>query len=125
VSKLPEAVKAAWEARNGPAVFTTVNEGAMPNTIYVTCVALYDDSTILIADNYFDKTQQNILAGSKGSLLFMTGDNKTFQIKGSLTYHKTGPVYDHMKTWNPKQHPGHAAAALAVEEVYSGAESLL
>jgi len=29
-----------------------------------------------------------------------------------------------MKTWNPPQHPGHAAAALKVEEAYSGAEKL-
>jgi hypothetical protein len=27
-----------------------------------------------------------------------------------------------MKKWNPQKHPGHAAAALNVEEVYSGAE---
>ncbi len=30
-----------------------------------------------------------------------------------------------MKKWNPKKHPGHAAAALKVEEVYTGAEKLL
>ncbi len=29
------------------------------------------------------------------------------------------------KKWNPEKHPGHAAAALKVEEVYSGAEKLL
>jgi len=27
-----------------------------------------------------------------------------------------------MKKWNPPQHPGHAAAALVVVEVYSGAQ---
>jgi len=30
-----------------------------------------------------------------------------------------------MKQWNPEKHPGHAAAALKVEEAYSGAERLL
>jgi hypothetical protein len=30
-----------------------------------------------------------------------------------------------MKRWNPKQHPGNAAAVLKVEEVYAGAEKLL
>jgi len=29
-----------------------------------------------------------------------------------------------MKTWNSPKHPGHAAAALRIEEVYSGAEKL-
>ena len=123
--QLPADVKDAWEKRNGPAIFTTVNEETMPNTIYVTCIGLYDDSTVLIADNYFDKTRHNIHAGSKGSLLFMTEDNKTYQIKGTLGYHTSGPLFDHMKSWNPEKHPGHAAAALAVEEVYSGSEKLL
>jgi len=122
---LPEAVKAAWEKRNGPAILTTVDEAAMPNAIYVTCVALYDERTVLIADNYFDKTRRNILAGSKGSLLFMAEDRKTYQMKGTISRHTSGPIFDHMKLWNPKQHPGHATAALVVEEVYSGAERLL
>jgi len=123
--QLPEAVRTAWEKRNGPAILATVNEESMPNTIYVTCVALYDDSTVLIAENYFDKTRRNILAGSKGSFLFMTEDRKTYQIKGTISRHTSGPIFDHMKSWNPEKHPGHAAAALTVEEVYSGAERLL
>ncbi len=44
--------------------------------------------------------------------------------KGSLEYHTDGPVYDDMKRWNPPKHPGHAAVALVVEEVYSGAQRL-
>jgi hypothetical protein len=29
-----------------------------------------------------------------------------------------------MKKWNPDKYPGHAAAALKVEEIYSGSEKL-
>jgi predicted pyridoxine 5'-phosphate oxidase superfamily flavin-nucleotide-binding protein len=123
--RLPKAVRDAWEKRSGPAVFATVSDGSVPNAIYVTCLGLYDESTVVVADNYFDKTRRNILAGSRGSLLFMTEDHKTYQIKGTVTRHTSGPIYDHMKSWNPAKHPGHAAAALAVEEVYSGAEKLL
>jgi predicted pyridoxine 5'-phosphate oxidase superfamily flavin-nucleotide-binding protein len=88
-------------------------------------VAKYDESTIVVADNYFEKTRKNILSGSKGSILFMTAEGKAFQIKGSIEYHKEGPIFDDMKRWNPKIRPGHAAAALNVEEIYSGAERLL
>jgi len=122
--QLPVAVKDAWEERNGPAIFATVDEEGTPNTIYVTCVSLYDEGTILIADNYFDKTRRNILAGSTGSLLFMGEDNKAYQVTGSIGYHTSGPMFDDMKSWNPQKHPGHAAAALSVENVYSGAEKL-
>ena len=78
-----------------------------------------------MADNYFHKTKVNIQSDSKGSLLFITESKKSYQIKGSIEYHTSGPVYDDMKTWNPEKHPGHAAAAIKVEEVYSGAEKLL
>lgn len=121
---LPEVVRQAWETREGPVVLTTVNKEGVPNSIYVTCVAALGDQRLVVADNYFDKTRKNILAGGKGSLLFMAKCGKAYQVKGSLEYHKQGEVFDTMKTWNPSQHPGHAAVALVAEEVYCGAEKL-
>jgi len=47
------------------------------------------------------------------------------QLKGSFDYLTSGEIYDDMKKWNPAKHPGHAAAALKIEAVYSGAEKLL
>jgi len=120
--KIPEVVKEAWGKREGPAILATVDGSGMPNIIYVGAVGLYGDERLVIADNYFDKTRRNIKAGSKGAVLFMTSDKKAYQLKGSLEYHSAGPVFDDMKKWNPPQHPGHAAAALVVVEVYSGAQ---
>ncbi len=125
MASLPESVRQAWEHRNGPVILATADTESMPNAIYATCVALHDECTLVIADNYFDKTKRNILAGSRGSVLFITDTNDAFQIKGTIAYHTDGPIFDHMKTWNPTKHPGHAAAVLTVEEVYSGAEKLL
>lgn len=122
---LPEDVGTAWEKRKGAIVLTTVDKDGVPNSIYATCVSKYDEETIVVADNYFDKTQKNILAGSKGSVLFITDEGASFQIKGRIEYLKDGPVFEDMKKWNPTKHPGHAAAALKVEEVYSGAKKLL
>ncbi len=124
MSKLPENVSKAWDGRKDPVIFSTVDKSAMPNAIYVTCVSKFDEETLVIADNYFDKTQANILAGSKGSILFITEDGKSFQVKGTIEYHKKGAIFEDMKGWNPEKHPGHAAVALKVEEVYSGAKKL-
>lgn len=121
---LPENVSKAWDKRKGPVVFATVNESGIPNSIYATCVKKFDENTIVIADNYFDKTRKNIFGGTKGSVLFITEENESFQLKGSIEYHKEGPIFDDMKKWNPKQHPGHAAAVLKVEEIYSGAKKI-
>jgi len=125
MSGLPEEVGKAWDERKGPIIFTTVDGNGVPNAIYATCVNKFDEDTIVIADNFFDKTQKNILAGSRGSILFITSNDKAFQVKGTIEYHKEGDIFEDMKTWNPKQHPGHAAAVLKVEEVYSGSEKLL
>lgn len=125
MSILPKKVSEAWNDRKGPIVFTTVDQEGWPNAIYATCVSKFSEDTIVIANNYFCKTQKNILAGSKGTILFITNDGKAFQIKGKIEVHKSGKVFDDMKTWNPKKHPGHTATALKVEEVYSGAEKLL
>lgn len=125
MAKLPERVLNAWDDRKGPVVLTTVSPEGMPNAIYASCVRLLDEETLVVADNYFHKTRENILAGSKGSILFMTNEGKAYQVKGTIGYHRDGPIYDHMKGWNPTKHPGHAAAALKVQEVYSGAEQLV
>jgi len=122
---LPEKVSEAWENREGPIILSTVNEDGIPNAIYATCVSKFSEDTIVVANNYFSKTLKNILSGSKGSILFITKEGKSYQLKGSIEYHKEGSIFEDMKKWNPKKHPGHAAAALKVEEVYTGAERLL
>ena len=125
MKSLPESVSKAWNDRKGPVVLATTDKAGIPNIIYATCVSKYSEDTIVVADNFFDKTRKNILSGSKGSLLFITNDDKAFQIKGSIEYHKDGEIFEDMKKWNSTQLPGNAATALKVEEVYSGAEKLL
>lgn len=125
MAKLPKAVSEAWDNRVGAVVFTTISADGTANSIYATCVSKYDEETLVVADNYFDKTRENILSGSKGVILFITQDNKAYQVKGSIQYHRKGAIFEDMKKWNPEKHPGHAAAALKVEEVYKGAERLV
>jgi uncharacterized protein len=121
---LPEIVRTAWANRDGYAVLATVDSAGVPNAIYVGAFKEYGDDTVVIADNYFHKTRANLLAGSRGTLVFLTKEKKSFQLKGRFPYHTSGPVFDDMKSWNPTKHPGVAAAALQVEEIYSGAERI-
>ncbi len=124
--KLPEIFNEAWINREERIIFTTVDKGGIPNSVYITCTARYGEDLIVIADNYFDKTRKNILSGSStGSVLFITKDGTAYQAKVTIEYHREGEIFDDMKTWNPEKHPGHAAVALKVEEVYSGAEKLM
>ena len=123
--ELSEDIIKAWENREGPIVLTTVDTEGNPNAIYATCVCKFNEDTLIIADNFFNKTRANILAGSKASLLFITKEGKSYQIKGKIEYHTEGAVFEDMKKWNPERLPGHAAAAMKVEAAYSGGEKIL
>jgi predicted pyridoxine 5'-phosphate oxidase superfamily flavin-nucleotide-binding protein len=125
MTTIPESILSAWEDREGPVILTTVDSSGMPNSIYVTCVGSFGGNQLVVADNYFNKTRANIKDGSKGSILFMTKPGKAYQVKGSMSYQTEGAVFDDMKCWNPEKHPGNAAAALTIEEAYSGGEKLL
>jgi len=121
---LTEALSKGWDEMKGPIVLTTVSPEGVPNAIYASCVKKFSDEKLIVADNFFDKTRANIVAGSRGSILFMTKDGKAFQVKGALERLTEGEIFDDMKSWNGER-PGHAAAVLTVEEAYSGAEKLL
>ena len=126
MSMLPKSVIEAWEDRNGAIILTTVDSNGLPNAIYASCVSKFSDDKLVVADNFFDKTRANIKAGSKGSILFMTNEGKSFQVKGTISYETSGAVFDDMKKgWLNEKMPGVAAAVLNVEEAYSGAEKLL
>lgn len=124
MTRLPDVVSQAWDQREGPIVLTTVDEKGMPNSIYATCVSRYGEDTLLIADNRFFKTRANILAGSRGVVLFITKDRKAYQVKGSLEVLTEGPLFDDMKRWNPPHLAGRAVAVLRVEQVFAGREQL-
>jgi uncharacterized protein len=125
MNTIPPAVLNAWKEREPICVLATTAPDGTPNAIYVGIVGLFDESTLFIANNYFQKTKENILAGSNASLLFITKEKKAFQIKGPITLEDSGPIFEEMKRINPGKHPGHSAAVLRVESVFSGAERLL
>ena len=124
MNSLPEEICNAWNDREGAVVLTTISKDGVANSIYASCVGMYENKQIVVADNYFDKTRKNILDGSAGTVLFITKEGKAYQIKGSLEYHKNGDIFDFMKSWNPEKHPGHAAAVLTPEKVFSGAKQI-
>lgn len=125
MKSIPEKVYKAWDSRQEAIVFSTIDKSGMPNSIYATCTSKFNDSIFVVADNFFHKTRENILAGSKGSILFITKEGTSYQLKGTMRYYTSGQIYDDMKKWNPERLPGNAAAAMEVEEVYSGSEKLM
>lgn len=125
MNKLPEIARKAWDNRKGPSVFTTVNKNGTPNSIYVNSVSLFNENQIIVANNYFSKTLENIFSGSTGVLLFITNDDKSYQIKGTISYFTEGEQFEDMKKWNPKHLTGHGVAVLDISEVFSRTGKLM
>jgi len=122
---LPPDAQAAWNSHDGPYALATVDQAGRPNVVFVSGVREFGDDLFIIADNYLHKTRANIQGGSIGALVFMTPERESYQVKGRFTYHTSGPLFDFMKSWNPARHPGRAAVALQVQQVYCGREQLL
>lgn len=120
-----KTVAQAWDNRQGPAVLATVDAARTPNAIYVGEIRYVPGKGFIVVDNCFCKTRANIKAGTKGAILFLTKERKSFQVKGSLSYYTQGPVFKNMRSWHDPKYPGVAAVLLGVDEAYSGAEKLL
>jgi len=120
-----KTVAQAWDNRQGPAVLATVDAARTPNAIYVGEIRYVPGKGFIVVDNYFCKTRANIKAGTKGAILFLTKERKSFQVKGSLSYYTQGPVFKNMHSWHGPKYPGVAALLLRVDEAYSGADKLL
>jgi hypothetical protein len=124
VANLPERISEQWENRDGPVVLTTVDESGMPNSIYASVVKKLADGRIAVVDNYFDKTKKNILSGTKVTVLFITKERKSFQIKGTVEYHTSDEIHREIKEWVDPKYPAVGVAVINVDEGYSGAKRL-
>jgi predicted pyridoxine 5'-phosphate oxidase superfamily flavin-nucleotide-binding protein len=125
MSALPQAFLDAWDQREPRMIFTTVNSSGEPNAAWVLCVNKLDDKRILIANNFFSKTLENIHTGSRGSLLMIAPEREAYQIKGALEYHTDGPIYTDMKAWLDPKFAGVGAVILNIESIYYGAEKVV
>jgi len=125
MSTLPQAFLDAWENREPRMIFTTVDSQCEPNAIWVLCVKMLDDKRILIVNNFFNKTLENIKNNSRGSLLMIAPEREAYQIKGSIEYYTEGKVYDDMKAWLDPKFAGVGATILNIESIYYGAEKVL
>ncbi len=98
MAAIPQAVRDAFGDQGSAPVFTTGDPSGLPNAIYATCIRIFDDETFVIADNYFNKTKENLLSGSKGTILFITSEKKAYQVKGMIEYVSEGEYFDFMKS---------------------------
>ncbi len=121
MNAIPDFVKNEWSIRQDAIVLTTVSDRGVPNSIYATQAALYGNKKVLVANNKFKKTLDNIEVNKEASVLFLTKEMKAYQLKGTISYMTSGEEFDDMKQWNRADLPGHGVAIIEVNEIYCGA----
>ena len=123
LSLLPEEFLQAWKEREPLATLATTAPDGSPNVIWVLCMHLADEARLVVADNAMSKTRANIDEGSPGALVFLAQPRRAYQLKGPLTYHSDGPVFEAMKNgWLDDSYPGRGAVVMEIREIYLGAD---
>ena len=127
MAKLTDEVKTAIQKTN-PVCIATSDKNGMPNIVYITYLKVYDDQTIVIADNKFDKTRKNLDLNPVLSFVVLDAETKkSYQIKGRVECFTEGPKFKEITEWVHVKHPHlspKGAFFLSVDELYCGAERL-
>jgi len=123
MAQLPEAVKKAISKQEIFPVATS-NQDLIPNVVYIKYLKFIDDETILIADNYLDKTRDNILSNGKIAFAVRDEEKGSFQIKGTAERQTEGDMFDEVQKWVPEKLPRVAAIVMCVKDIYNGAERI-
>lgn len=121
--QLTDEVKKAISNQDTFPVATSSQDG-VPNVVYISYLKVIDDQMVLIADNFLNKTRDNIL--SNGKIAFTVLDEKkgSFQIKGCAERLTEGTMFDEVQKWVSDDLPKVAAVVMYIEEIYNGAECI-
>lgn len=124
--KVPEEVRKVFEKQR-VIPFATATSTGIPNIALVGMWWWEDDETMVISDNYLNKTKNNFIENPVAALNGWV-DGKSYQIKGVVEYQNSGPLYEKVRvraTSGQRQFPGKAAVVIKVTEVFqeTGGES--
>ena len=97
MAKMSERVKEIFQKQHDVVLATASKEG-IPNVVVVGAKKIIDDETILISDQYFDKTLANL---KETPLAAVTVWEKAegYQIKGTVTIETSGPRFEETARW--------------------------
>lgn len=109
------------------ATFGTYNNSDIteitPNLVYISFMKVYDDETIIIADNKLYKTKMNLQQNGKIAItVYDEVTNKSYQIKGNAKLVSDGEIYEETVKWVQSRRPSltpRSAVVIKVEDIYS------
>ena len=79
-------------------VLSTAAADGTPNAVPVGAKKIIDEQTILLSDQFFNKTVANMKANAKVAVTFWEG-HEGYQLKGSVVIETTGKRYEETAKW--------------------------
>ena len=99
----------------------TASKDGTPNAVPVGAFKLLNDGTLLISDQFFNKTLKNLQENPKVSVTWW-GDKGGFQMKGTVTIHTNDSVFRDDVAWMKELRPNlvpKSAVVMKIAEVFS------
>lgn len=107
------------------AILATASPDGIPNAVPIGAKKIIDKETILLSDQFFNKTLANMKANPRVSLTFWEA-HEGYQIKGAVSIETTGSRYEETAEWIAEMGKkmgfslkSKGAVILSVEEIYS------
>jgi uncharacterized protein len=79
-------------------VFTTATPDGTPNAVPVGAKKILDSETVLISDQFFNKTSANMKSNPKAAITYWEG-YEGYQLKGTVTIETTGKRFEETAKW--------------------------
>lgn len=118
--KIPKEVKEIFENEKYHQLATASVSG-VPNVSAVGAKYVRDSETIVIVDNYMNKTLDNVLSNPLVAI-FVRREKIAYQIKGKCKYVNKGPEYEEARKWmksKGEKYPAKGALIITVEEIFN------
>jgi len=107
------------------AVLATSTKDGLPNAVPIGAKKIIDPETVLVSDQFFNKTIENIMYNPKASLMYWEG-HEGYQLKGTVTVETSGSRFDETARWIEERGKeigfplkSKGAVILKIEEIYA------
>lgn len=124
MAKMTERMRKLFETIPAVVLATASGDG-IPNAVPVGAKKVIDDETILISDQFLNKTLANLKANPKVAVSFWEG-HEGYQFKGTVTIETSGERYEETARWieelgNKIGFPlkSKGAVILKIDEIYA------
>ena len=97
MAKMTEPMKEMFEKASTAVLATSTLDGN-PNAVPVAAKKIIDDETVLISDQFFNKTLANMKSNPKVSISYWD-EHDGYQLKGNVTIETSGKRFEETARW--------------------------